>query len=115
MPLEVSLEILRHGKPHNQLLSPLTQYIGLSGQHEAVTVHVDLEHRDLLSYMSALRYQAGDSATRELQLGRLGAELGKILGAVPGLLTDLSRCGDNGLVHLRIISRRIGTASLRTH
>jgi hypothetical protein len=104
MPLEVSLEILRHGKPHNQLLSPLTQYIGLSGQHEAVTVHVDLEHRDLLSYMSALRYQAGNSATRELQLGRLGAELGKILGAVPGLLTDLSRCGDNGLVHLRIIS-----------
>ena len=101
---EVTLEILRHGKPHNQLLSPLTKYLALTGRREAVTVRVDMEHRDMLTYMRSLRYSADDNALRQIQLGRLGTELGNILGAVPGLLSDLSGCSGEELVHLRIIS-----------
>ena len=101
---EVTLEILRHGRPHNQLLSPLTEYLALSGKREAATVRVNMEHRDVLMYMRSLRYEAKDNGLRQIQLGRLGAELAEILGAVPGLLAELAACSHVDLVHLRLIS-----------
>ena len=38
----ITLELLRHGPTHNQLLSPLTQYLALCQNHSAVTVRVPL-------------------------------------------------------------------------
>ena len=36
----ITLELLRHGPAHNQLLSPLTPYLALCENHGAVTMHV---------------------------------------------------------------------------
>ncbi|MCK7492769.1 MAG: hypothetical protein MZW92_15480 [Comamonadaceae bacterium] len=43
-----TLELLRHGPSHNQLLSPLTQYLALCENHAAVTVHLPFEHNQFL-------------------------------------------------------------------
>ena len=50
----ITLELLRHGPAHNQLLSPLTPYLALCEDHEAVTLQVKLEHRSLLHQLRAL-------------------------------------------------------------
>ena len=55
----IRIEFLRHGPVHNQLLSPLTQYLGLCGNHGASTVHVPYEHQDFLSLLESLRYRDG--------------------------------------------------------
>ena len=53
----LTLELLRHGPAHNQLLSPLTPYLALAGNHGAQTVNLPFEHRDFLLRQRALRYQ----------------------------------------------------------
>jgi len=35
----LTLELLRHGPAHNQLLSPLTPYLALCENHPAVTLN----------------------------------------------------------------------------
>lgn len=99
------LELLRHGPSHNQLLSPLTQYLALSGRHEAVTVHVPYEHQEFLILLTALRYQEKHTPTQRSQLKQMASVVSKILGSVPGLIADLSACGDceEGLTHLRLV------------
>ena len=52
----ITLELLRHGPAHNQLLSPLTQYLALCENHSAVTVHVPFEHNQFLYRHRALSY-----------------------------------------------------------
>jgi hypothetical protein len=52
----VTLELLRHGPAHNQLLSPLTQYLALCGNHPAVTVSAPFEHKQ----MTARLWDLGD-------------------------------------------------------
>ena len=51
----IQLEILRHGPPHNQLLSPLTEYLALCENHPAVTVRLPFEHADFLLRLKALQ------------------------------------------------------------
>jgi hypothetical protein len=86
----VTLELLRHGPAHNQLLSPLTQYLALCGNHPAVTVTIPFEHNHLLVRLNALMY--GDSEeTRKLQLAETAQIMGeKVLGQVPGLIAELA-------------------------
>lgn len=36
----VTIELLRAGPPHNQLLSPLTQYLGICGDSQAGMISV---------------------------------------------------------------------------
>ncbi|MEZ5404306.1 MAG: CHAT domain-containing protein [Bryobacteraceae bacterium] len=100
----VRLEILRRGPAHGQLLSPLTEYLGLCGNRDAETLQVPFEHRRLRTYLNALDYK--DSAeTRELQIEDIALELGDMLGGLRGLVAELSDGPDeeDNLIHLRLI------------
>jgi hypothetical protein len=90
MMRKITLELLRHGPPHNQLLSPLTEYIALCENHSAVTLHVPFEHNQMLYRLRALSYQLGPEA-REFQMGDTARVLGQLLGEIPGLTADLNR------------------------
>ena len=64
---KINLEFLRHGRSHNQLLSPLTQYLGLCGNHGASVVQVPYEHQNFLSVLKSLRYNDGRRGDDERQ------------------------------------------------
>jgi hypothetical protein len=100
----VTLELLRHGPPHNQLLSPLTPYLALCGNHAAVTLNLEFEHLDVLQRLSALSYEINE-AQRQFQLRNSAIELGKLLSRVPGLLAELGAAADRGpgVQHLRLV------------
>jgi beta-lactamase superfamily II metal-dependent hydrolase len=99
----VSVEFLRPGPPHNQLLSPLTQYLAVCGDAGAGVVTVPYEHGRFDRILKELRYD-GDPEDRQAVLHDLGVEIGRLLGGVPGLpgalTNDLSQPGT--LVHLRL-------------
>ncbi len=86
----ITLELLRHGPPRNQLLSPLTQYLALCENHAAVTVQVPFEHNQFLHRLRALGYEQDDGA-RQFQLKDTAQVLGGLLGQVPGLIAELNR------------------------
>jgi hypothetical protein len=97
------LELLRNGPEHNQLLSPLTPYIALCGPWAPQTVTMPFEHRELITRLARLRYGV-PAEQREAELTSIGTAVGRVLGAVPGLQTELSDGGRDGahLVHLRL-------------
>jgi hypothetical protein len=101
----ITLELLRHGPAHNQLLSPLTPYLALCQNHAAVTLHVPFEHNQFLHRLSALGYKVSEEA-RVFQLNDTAKVLGDFLGEIPGLLAESNK-EDNGkanpLTHLRLI------------
>jgi hypothetical protein len=100
----VQVEFLRAGPPHNQLLSPLTQYLAVSGDSGAGVVSVPFEHSAFERRLKELRYETGEPVDRQVMLHATGVEMGKILGSVPGLPGALA--GDPNyagmLIHLRI-------------
>jgi beta-lactamase superfamily II metal-dependent hydrolase len=81
----VHVEFLRPGPPHNQLLSPLTQYLAIAGDSGAGVVTVQHEQAEFSRRLKELRYESGDPEDRRAMLHTTGVEMGKILGAVPGL------------------------------
>jgi hypothetical protein len=87
----LTLELVRHGPPHNQLLSPITEYLALCGNHGAVSLFLPFEHHEFLLRLGALRYQERQEDTREAAANRTASarEMGRlmsgILGAIPGL------------------------------
>jgi beta-lactamase superfamily II metal-dependent hydrolase len=81
----VHVEFLRSGPPHNQLLSPLTQYLAIAGDGGAGVVTVPYEQAEFLRRLKQLRYESGDVEDRQAMLHSTGVEMGKILGSVPGL------------------------------
>jgi hypothetical protein len=81
----VQVEFLRAGPPHNQLLSPLTQYLAVSGDSGAGVVSVPYEHSAFERRLKELRYETGEPGDRQAMLHATGVEMGKILGSVPGL------------------------------
>lgn len=97
----ITLELLRHGPPHNQLVSPLTPYLALCENHGAVTVHLPFEHNQLMHRLSALEYRESDDA-RQFQLQDTAKVMGSILDQIPGLKAEIKRPG-NKLTHLRLI------------
>ena len=104
----VSLEFLRHGPAHNQLLSPLTQYLGLCGNAGACTIQVPYEHQDFLPRLKSLRYDAGgtdDAERRQLDVNKTAEDITKILACVPGLISSLGTgCGTEVTVtHLDLV------------
>jgi hypothetical protein len=105
---KVKLELLRSGPAHNQLLSPLTPYLALCGADGPVTVNMPFEHRQLLSRLDRLRYATNGSAIaasqQEAELREMGEAIGRVLGEVPALLSELSNARSEGgrLVHLRL-------------
>lgn len=100
----ITLELLRHGPAHNQLLSPLTPYLALCENHAAVTLHIPFEHGQLLHRLSALDYQHGPEA-RAFQLGDTARVVGEVLGMIPGLTAESNKNDGEatGLTHLRLI------------
>jgi len=92
----ITLKLLREGPTHNHLLSPLTPYLAVVGQYEAVSLRVPYEHRRLLRDLNALRY--GATATRTADVSRIsppdrrliGDDVSAILAAVPGLAAEMS-------------------------
>jgi hypothetical protein len=88
----LTLELLRHGPAHNQLLSPLTPYLALCENHPAVTLQLPLEHNQLLHRLGALSYRLGE-ASRGFQLHDTAKLLADLLGSIPGLTADMNRQG----------------------
>ncbi|NTW76718.1 MAG: CHAT domain-containing protein, partial [Syntrophaceae bacterium] len=105
---KVSLEFLRHGPAHNQLLSPLTQYLGLCGNFGACTVQVTYEHQEFLSRLKSLRYNLGatdDIERRQQDLNETSEDITNILASVPGLKASLGPAGSRsaGITHLDLV------------
>lgn len=101
----VTVELLRTGPAHNQLLSPLTPYLGICDGAEAGVVQVPFEHEGFLRKLEALRDTEAEAQVRGPALRELGLEMGKLLGSVPRLPGSLGgdAAGPDLLVHLRIV------------
>ncbi len=52
----ITLEILRDGPPHNQLLSPLTAYLAKCQNRPAESIRLSIEHSDFLRWQAGLTY-----------------------------------------------------------
>jgi hypothetical protein len=100
----VTLELLRHGPSHNQLLSPLTPYLALCGNYEAETVHVGFEHVQFMRRMRGLRYADGRPA-EGAAMGDAAFEVSRIIAGIQSLTAEISSAprGDKRLIHLRLI------------
>ena len=85
----VELQLLRHGPPQNQLLSPLTNYLALCGDHPNTTLNFPLEHAGLKTRLRALRYEDSEE-TRRAQLNETSQIVAKVLAAVPGLISEFA-------------------------
>ena len=99
----VKLEFLRHGSAHNQLLSPLTEYLALCGNYAAASVRVPFEHHQWMRRLQHLRSQVGDPENTEVK--DTAQLLSRVLGSVPGLVAELS--ADSSveplMTHLRLV------------
>lgn len=106
---KIGVELLRHGPAHNQLLSPLTDYVGVCGDHSVSTVRVPYEHRDFLEQLKALRYRNGDGASAVAQrrdvAERLGRQMRDLLEGIHGLVPELDGVVSDppALVHLEVV------------
>lgn len=104
----ITLELLRHGPAHNQLLSPLTDYLALCENHSAVSLQVPSEHNQMMYRLRALSY-IFTQESRSFQLTDTARMMGDLLAKIPGLTANLNRhCNDNpsnaeNVTHLRLI------------
>jgi len=100
----ITLELLRHGPAHNQLLSPLTPYLALCENHAAVTLHVPFEHNQFLYRLTSLSYN-GLEESRVFQLQDTARVLGEMLAEIPGLTAESNKQDQDTdpLTHLRLI------------
>ena len=101
----VTVELLRAGPAHNQLLSPLTQYLGICDDAQAGIVTLPYEHLAFMRRMKSMRYDSGEEADRLPVLHETGVEMAKVLGAIPRLPGSLTVDGNGAdtLVHLRLV------------
>src|SRR5689334_10487922 len=99
----IHLEILRQGPPHNQLLSPLTEYLALCENHPAVPVRLPFEHQDFALRLEALQYRK-DADYRHLEVAEVTRWMTAILSQVPGLIREMAdqSGGGNEVVNLRL-------------
>lgn len=105
---KIGLEFLRHGPAHNQLLSPLTQYLGLCGNFGACTVQVMYEHQEFLSLLKSLRYNLGavdDTERRQQDVNKTSDNITSILTNVAGLKASLGPIGGRSadITHLDLV------------
>ncbi len=100
----VTVEILREGPPNNQLLSPLTRYLGLCGDHTAESIKISYVHSRFMSRLRSLRYKDSDS-TREARLEETAVELMEVFSQLPGLVHELTDAKSEGsaATHLRLV------------
>lgn len=100
----ITLELLRHGVAHNQLLSPLTPYLALCENHAAVTLHVPFEHNQFLYRLRALGYKLQEES-RLFQLQDTARTLSELLATIPGLTAESNKANGDAdqFTHLRLI------------
>jgi hypothetical protein len=120
----VTVEFLRPGPPHNQLLSPLTRYLAVCGDGRVGEVSVPYEHSEFVRRLRDLRYIAAlppdfddperererqenlnaGNVDRQAALIELSKHMSQFLAAVPGLTAQLAQrqCASE-LVHLQIM------------
>lgn len=100
----ITLELLRHGPAHNQLLSPLTPYLALCENHGAVTLQIPFEHNQFLFRLRSLRYEV-DEESRLFQLNDTARVLSEILAKIPGLTAESNKADGTAdhLTHIRLI------------
>lgn len=102
----VTVELLRAGPAHNQLLSPLTQYLGVCDDAEAGIVMLPYEQHTFERRMRALRHDDKALMDDKLpDLRDLGVEMAKLLGSIPRLPGSLGADprGKDTLVRLSLI------------
>ena len=111
----ISLELLRHGPAHNQLISPLTRYIGICGPYNVASITIDLEHWKLEELLTRLSYRrpglpgtSGDAAIgnaeRRQVLAEMGAIVTRIIEANLGVFGRLNGpLDDKTLLELRLV------------
>lgn len=99
----VRVELLRQGPSHNQLLSPLTPYLGICGNSPAGVVHVPYEHSAFERRLGELRY-TGASESRLASLRDTGMDMARMLAGIPGLAGAIGADSDSQatLIHLRV-------------
>jgi len=100
----IRLELLRHGPSHNQLLSPLTDYLALCENHPAASIQVPFEHAEFMLRLRALQYRVGSTET-SMAVEDMARPITRILSSVPGLIRELAEhVGDSSpFFHLRLI------------
>ncbi|HEU4927248.1 MAG TPA: CHAT domain-containing protein [Vicinamibacterales bacterium] len=105
-----TLELLRGGPPHNQLVSPITEYLALCGGAAPHTLRLPFEHGDLTNRLLVLRYGLGNGRDQEVlrqsEISRLARELGGLLGSIPAFGAEISSLElplDGGVVHFRLV------------
>ena len=69
----VTVELLRSGPAHNQLLSPLTLYLGVCDDAEAGIVTLPYEQHTFMRRMRAMRYDGKGARGRHGAAAGLGA------------------------------------------
>ncbi len=104
----ISLELLRHGPAHNQLLSPLTRYHALCGNHDSVMVSVPFEQRRLEARLKELRPQGRRESEERPLWARTLEELAQTMAEVleiPSLVSELPKSQEDpeSLVHLEMV------------
>jgi CHAT domain/Metallo-beta-lactamase superfamily len=104
----VDVELLRRGPRHNQLLSPLTDYLAVCGDFPGGVVRVPYEQAEVENLLDDLRYAvaATESSDRLAVIrDRAGNDLAAMLAQVPGLPGVLAgeRPDSACLTHLRMI------------
>lgn len=99
----ITLEILRDGPPHNQLVSPLTPYLAICDNRGATTLRLPFEHHEVLRGLAELRPRPGASA--DTSDPSLAEKMGAVLGAISPLGVALGgrQEGSPPLIHLRLI------------
>jgi hypothetical protein len=105
-----TLELLRGGPAHNQLVSPITEYLALCGDAAPHTLRLPFEQGDLTNRLQLLRYGLGTAQTaeqmRQLELERLSRELATLFGSIPAFAAEISSIElprNGGVVHCRLV------------
>lgn len=105
----VVVELLRRGPRHNQLLSPLTDYLAVCGDFPAGVVNVPYEQADAEALLEDLRYRVAsvDSSDRlSIVRERAGTQLAEMLEQIPGLggVLGADTRASATLTHLRLVT-----------
>src|SRR5262245_7653083 len=103
----VTVELLRAGPRHNQLVSPITQYLGVCGDSPVSRVTLPYEHGELERRLQELRYGVTEEDGRRgtLVLEQTGREIAQLLSSIEGVSGMLNPRQDRPevLTHLRIV------------
>jgi hypothetical protein len=99
----ITLELLREGPPHNQLLSPLTRYLAVCENRPPESIRLTVEHRDFLRWQAGLTYSGVSrpptnqkvsrdpfSVERQYAIDTASQAVTNVLGSIRALIAELA-------------------------